>query len=369
MISIKDLEKVDNDTIKFVVSGCNSAFVNSIRRIILSEVETVGFNIDNYENSDLKIIKNSSTLHNEFLLHRIGLIPINVEDVDEFNPDNYKFSINVKNNTDKLIDVTTKDFKIKNIETGKDEEVSKFFPPNSITNDNILIITLKNNPTGDGEEINIEGKCSKGIGHENSRYSPVSCVVFTNKKNKEKGQQAFEKIISEMDEKPSQEELKILANRFDIEESERHFMVDENGEPNTFDFTIESIGVIPPGEIFKRALKVLIKKITTFNKNIELALNSKESSVSIRDSASVMKGFDITIENESHTLGFLLQTYINRLNPDVFIGYMNPHPLENKIMIRVNFNDDDINTVKDVFEKTTSYLLGELNKLLTTTGM
>ena len=65
-----------------------------------------------------------------------------------------------------------------------------------------------------------------------------------------------------------------------------------------------------------------------------------------------MKGFDITIENESHTLGFkLLQTYINRLNPDVFVGYMNPHPLENKIMIRVNFNDDDINTVKDVFEK------------------
>ena len=27
-----------------------------------------------------------------------------------------------------------------------------------------------------------------------------------------------------------------------------------------------------------------------------------------------MKGFDITIENENHTLGFLLQTYLNKLN-------------------------------------------------------
>ena len=87
MISITDIEKPSNDTMKFVVKGCNSSFVNAIRRIILSEVETVGFNIDDYENSDLKIMKNSSSSHNEFLLHRLGLIPINVAQVSDFNPD------------------------------------------------------------------------------------------------------------------------------------------------------------------------------------------------------------------------------------------------------------------------------------------
>ena len=46
---------------------------------------------------------------------------------------------------------------------------------------------------------------------------------------------------------------------------------------------------------------------------------------------------------------------VNKLNEDVFVGYMNPHPLQKKIKIRVNFNDDDINTVKNVFEKTTKY--------------
>ena len=82
-----------------------------------------------------------------------------------------------------------------------------------------------------------------------------------------------------------------------------------------------------------------------------------------------MKGFDITIEEENHTLGFLLQTYLNKLNEGAFVGYMNPHPLEKKIKIRVNFNDDDINTVKEAFDKTTTYLVGELNKLHSTEGL
>ena len=46
MISISDIQTPINDTLKFVVSGCNSSFVNAIRRTILSEVETVSFNID-----------------------------------------------------------------------------------------------------------------------------------------------------------------------------------------------------------------------------------------------------------------------------------------------------------------------------------
>ena len=176
-----------------------------------------------------------------------------------------------------------------NLETGKTEDTSKYFPPSDVTGDNILIITLKNNPTGEGEEVHVEGKCSKGIGKENSRFSPVSCVVFTNKKDSVKAQEAFEAMIKSLPETPSADELKVLARRFDIEESERFFFVDENGDPNKFDFTIESIGIIPPGEIFKRACQSLVKKINQFNKNLEKALDSKESTISIRESSSVIR--------------------------------------------------------------------------------
>jgi DNA-directed RNA polymerase subunit L len=366
MISLSAIESPDRDTLKFEVDGCNTSFVNAIRRTILSDVETVSFNIDDYQNSDLKVINNSSSLHNEFLLHRLGLIPVNVEDVDGFNPDNYKFVLKKQNNTNKLMNVTSKDFKVTNLETGIEEDVTKFFPANDITKDHILIITLKNNPTGEGEEVHIEGKCSKGTGRENSRFSPVSCIVFVNKRNDDRAQQAFEEHISQLDEKPNAEELKVLAKRFDIEEGDRYFFVDENGDPNRFEFTIETVGIIPPGEIFKRACKKLVQKLNHFNRNLDMALNSNESSIEIRESSGVMSGFDITIKDENHTLGFLLQTYINKLNEGVFVGYMNPHPLQKEIKIRVNFNDDDINTVKSIFEKTTTYLIGEFTKLSTT---
>lgn len=362
MISISDITKND-DTITFDISGCNSSFVNALRRIILSEVETVSFDTTEYQTSSMKCIKNTSSLHNEFLLHRIGLVPVNVADIKSYNPDSYKFILKKENNTNNELKVTTTDFIVTNLETGQNEDTTKFFPPNPITGGNIIITVLKNNPTGDGESIHFEGKSTIGCGRENSRYSPVSTVVFTNKKDPIRAQEAFELKIKKMEETPSAEELKVLARRFDIEESERYFMIDENGEPNHFNFVIESIGVIPPEDIFQRCIDKLIIKITDFTKNMGLALDSKESTVSIRESESVMNGYDITIDNENHTLGFLLQTYINKLNPDVFVGYMNPHPLETKIKIRVNFNDDDINTVKSVFEKTCTYLVDVLTKL------
>ena len=363
MISISDVQKEDN-TVNFGISNCNSSFVNALRRTILSDVETISFDTTEYQNSDLTVIKNTCLLHNEFLLHRIGLVPINVEDTDNFNVDNYKFILKKENNGNSEIQVTTADFVVKNLETGNNEDTLKFFPANSITGDNILLTILKNNPTGDGEAIHIEGKCSKGSGSMNSRYSPVSCVVFTNKKDKAKAQVAFEEQIKALESEPSSEELKVLARRFDIEESERYFFVDENGEPNAFDFNIETVGVISAGEIFRRSIKKLKERVVNFEKNMALALDSKESNVTIRDSESVMAGYDIEIENESHTLGFLLQTHINKLNEDIFIGYMNPHPLQKKIKIRVNFNDNDINIVKNIFEKTTKYLVDSLDKLL-----
>ena len=361
MFSISDIND-DGDILKCVISGCNSSVVNAIRRIILSEVETVSFNTTDYQTSDLIVIKNASSLHNEFLLHRIGLIPINIPDISSFNPDKYKFILKKQNNDNGTVDVTTSDFVVKNLETGKDEDTSVFFPPNKITGDNILITILKSNPTGDGEIIHIEGKCSIGSGNDNSRFSPVSNVVFINKRDEVKAKQAFTDKINSMDHKPTDTELITLTRKFELEEADRHFIVDENGSPNVFDFTIETVGVISPTNIMKLAIKKLIDKLNLFVRNLALALDSKNSDVSIRDSESLMDGFDITIEQETHTLGFLLQTYINKLNKNTFIGYMNPHPLEKKIKIRINITD--INQLKTVIETTVSYLVDALNNIL-----
>ena len=80
-INFANFNKSLGEMLKFDVNNSNSSFVNCLRRIIISNIETVGFRTEDYEESDIKIIENTSSLHNEFLLHRIGLIPINIPDV------------------------------------------------------------------------------------------------------------------------------------------------------------------------------------------------------------------------------------------------------------------------------------------------
>ena len=363
MFSISDIS-LSNDAFHCVISNCNTSVVNAIRRTILSDVETVTFNTTDYKTSDLTVIKNTSSLHNEFLLHRLGMIPINIPNIDTFNPDNYKFILNKKNDGTTKVDVTTADFSVINLNTGNKEDTLQFFPPNKITGDNILITILKNNPNGEGEHINIEGKSSIGSGKQNSRFSPVSNVLFINKRDDTLAQKAFSDQIQTIQPSPNKSELVQLAKTFDIEEADRYFYTDDDGNPNVFEFTIESIGVIPPNIIFKQSIKKIIEKLNTFLRNLSMMFDSKPSDISIKESDALMDGYDLIIDNENHTLGFLLQSYINKLNENIFVGYMNPHPLEKKIMIRINISD--INKLKTVLETCVTYLIDAFNTLLNT---
>tara|TARA_Y100000022_G_C13229569_1_gene366648 strand:- start:186 stop:1331 length:1146 start_codon:yes stop_codon:yes gene_type:complete len=353
--------KQNKDTLTFTISNCDVSFANALRRTILTDVVTVGFNTDDYNTSDLKVIKNNSCLHNEFLLHRLGLVPIYSSNIDKFDCSLYKYILKVKNVGNDILDVTTRDIQVINVQTNTEEENNNFFKANEITGDHILLTKLKPNPDQNGEEIHIEGTCSKGSGSDNIRYSPVSKMCFVNKIDPARAQEALQVYLAENAGKDTEEKL---IRRFNIEESERHYYVNENGDPNVFDFIIESKGVMKPYKILIEAIKCLIKKLQNFNNNIDLFLKREKSTIEITESSALMKGFELTINEESHTLGFLIQSYINLLHSDViFIGYMNPHPLQKKIMFRISSSDDDVTVMHNIFKETSNHLIGILDKL------
>ena len=60
----------------FDIENLDLSIVNSVRRVILSEIPIVGFYGEDEPSVD--IILNSGPLHDEFMKHRIGLIPIYV---------------------------------------------------------------------------------------------------------------------------------------------------------------------------------------------------------------------------------------------------------------------------------------------------
>ena len=353
--------KSERDTLKIDVINCSSSFVNSLRRLIITEVQTICFNTEEYESSDIKIIENTSALHNEFILHRMGLIPINTDNIESYDPTKYKFILNVENTTNTPIDVTTSDIKIRNLETNTFESTEEFFPKNPITNDHILITRLKSTPYGNGEKIHLEGKSSKGVGKDHIRYSPVSNVVFTNKIDPDIAELEFNKYI----ENNPDIELTKLKNKFKLEESERCFYINENGDPNIFEFTIESCGVVKPHIILLEALNKMTLKLKMFMIEFDKAISTSQSTIEIRESKSLMKAYDVVIHNETHTLGHLLQSHMNQLfkAENIFVGYMNPHPLESKIMFRIKVND--IKKLKTLFSKTCTELITQCDNLST----
>lgn len=366
MVQISGLTTdAENETISFVLEDCHPSLANSLRRTIITDVETVSFSTDNYLESSVKIIENTSALTNEIILGRIGLLPVFFENINDYDPEKYKFSLKVQNKQSSIIDVTTKDIVITNMETNKTEDNSKFFPVNKITNDPILLVRLKPSPDGNGETLEFEGKSVIGTGSEHIRFSPVSCVCFVNKQDPSKVEKAMLEYIEKNKESGTEEQLK---KTFILEEADYHFFTDENDEPNRFDFTIESCGVLEPVNILREAIKKLKLRVINFDQELNKFFSNQQSVIDIKKTDGVMDGTDVHIRNENHTLGYLLQSSIyrspeNQKNEDneLFVGYINPHPLENVIILRIN--NSDINEIKKIISNGIKYINSSLDKI------
>ena len=84
---ISDIENT-NGELRFILSGdddygFDKSLVNAVRRILLTDIPTVGFNLtENGDNNDLIMVINNSSLHNEMLLHRISFMPLYLDPVN-----------------------------------------------------------------------------------------------------------------------------------------------------------------------------------------------------------------------------------------------------------------------------------------------
>ena len=58
--------------------GFDKTVINGLRRTLLSSIPSVAFRTER-DNSDLIVLKNNTSLHNEFILHRLSLIPLYID--------------------------------------------------------------------------------------------------------------------------------------------------------------------------------------------------------------------------------------------------------------------------------------------------
>lgn len=152
IVNISDLE------ITFILKGADNTFANNLRRTLISGVPTLA--IDN-----IIIKNNTSVINDEMLAKRISLLPLKYStDLEEIG----KFELFVKcpPGTD-IMCVNSKEFKY----SLNSDNVQLLY-------DDILLCKLK-----EGQHIEIEATCKKGIGKEHCKFSPVSIVTY--KKDKD----------------------------------------------------------------------------------------------------------------------------------------------------------------------------------------
>lgn len=376
--------KFEEDEMTFDINNLNHSLLNALRRLIITDIETIAFRTEYGRESDIKVIKNTSSLHNEFLTHRISLVPIhyNTKEIESFDPERYEFYLDVTNNSSKSLDVTTEHIKIKDLSKSPPVELSKdacakFFPPNKLTGDFILLNRLKPNKYGnleEGETIQITMKADKSVGKEHSRYNPVCVSVFSNKRDEDKIKQELEKRLKDKDlsleaqggKKMSDEEKQEFINSFMVSDADRFYHTDSQGEPNSFEFTIESDGRIAPHLIFDKSLFILEKRINLFMKKIE-----DDIDLTIEKSDTIMPSYDFIFNNEDYTLAYLYQNYIYQLFQNVekptvkYVGCNIPHPLEDKMVIRIGLENITLNSdnIKNIFSETSEYIKKIINSL------
>ncbi|KAI0407127.1 DNA-directed RNA polymerase [Xylaria palmicola] len=246
------ISAADSTHVDFELSNVDLSFANSLRRVIQAEVPTIAIDL-------VEIEVNTSVLADEFIAHRLGLIPLDSREIDQLN---YTRDCDCDQSCGKCTVTLTLHAKCSS------EEVMKVYardlivgidrPNNHIGNPVItdpeghgsLIAKLRK-----GQELKITCVAKKGIAKEHAKWSPTAAVGFEydphNKLHhldlwyeQDAASEWPKSKYAEWEEPPAEGE-----------------QFDYDAVPSRFYFEVESAGNIEPDTIIQEGIKELQRKL------------------------------------------------------------------------------------------------------------
>lgn len=406
-MNFENLRKLDDRTYAFTLSPIHVTYANTLRRLMLTGVETVAFRSDmtsTGSTTDVVVKRNDTPMTNEMLADRIGLVPINVTEPLNWKDDKYVFKLKVAGSKDNTTYVKSGDFKVidvgsttggasinTNDESNTNSEANesnlnsivtveetvvpteKFFPPNPITGDTCLIATLQPGSGPTQQFIEIVAKATKGTGREHARFSPVSqcSYEYTPDENPQRIEEMFQNWLNVAKKaggvEKGSERYNELRREFNTMQIKRCFKVNEKGEPDSFNFTVETAGVLSVPYIVERACEVGENMCSRYV-NIHRGDLPAEMTVTSADSRVI--GYDFLIRGHDHTLGNLLQTYLvenhiqGEASPKItYAGYSVPHPLRDEMVLRIGVEDGEEATARQALAEAAKGCVDMFQKL------
>jgi DNA-directed RNA polymerase subunit L len=329
----------------FDVHDTDLSIVNGIRRIILTDVEVVGFSGE--EDPSLEVVKNTGRLHNEIILHRFGLIPIHLseEETDGFTDGSYAFELHVQNKTEDTLNVTTHSFKVThNDRPLQEKEVKNMFKVDMVSKDPILITRLRPH-----EELHMKGEAVKRTARFHAGFSPVSLCTFS--------------YIQD----PT-----LAAAATNVLDKERAYMRNGHGDPIAFHFEIEPKIDLSPRYLVAKACEIIIQKLQTILQEVY-----QEESEKITIEEGDTGGVNFTFKGEDDTIGNILQSYLHvnfvrakkhAPSGDVvkYAGYYCPHPLDDTMILNIRLDNETVSPKDhmDVLAMAARNLITDMQEML-----
>jgi DNA-directed RNA polymerase II subunit RPB3 len=162
-------------TVDFELQNVDLAFANSIRRTILAEVPTMAIDL-------VEIEANTSVLPDEFICHRLGLIPLvskNVDDVvysRDCECDQYcelcsvTLTLHARCTGDEIMKVYARDLVVDNMRANQWVGNPVITDPEGL---GTVICKLRK-----GQELRMKCIAKKGIAKEHAKWAPTAAVGF-----------------------------------------------------------------------------------------------------------------------------------------------------------------------------------------------
>lgn len=343
----------DNERLYFTLKGVNVSVVNSIRRTILSNIDTLVFRGFPHEENQINILKNTTKFNNEYLKQRISCIPIINPDEKNYENfiQNYQIMIKEENNTSEQMDITTKHIQLMNKNTNKVESVEivkKYFPPDPISGDYIVICVLYpnyNKANEQNERLQFIAEFDRGNAGENACWNVAHHCSYECRRNEAKINEMASKIDDPMQK-----------NDFIILDAQR--IVYEN----EYIMSVESIGIFSNEELVYKACEYILKCLKTMFANLKskqsepiVSYDQNVTHITSSNGAlqqSIQNSIDgyftlykedefyvFKLKEDDYTMGKLVETYFFEMyeNDIQFVGFKKKHPTEKEAYIYIKF--------------------------------
>jgi DNA-directed RNA polymerase II subunit RPB3 len=324
----------DNNILQFTLQNVNVSVANTLRRTILSDIETFVFRTTPYEQNDANIEVNTTRLNNEILKQRLSCIPIHIKDED-FPHENFILIVDQENESNVIQYVTTEHFKLYDTVTKTympEKDLRIIFPKNPFTNYYIDFARLRPRISDEipGETLKLTCKLRKCTAKDDYMYNAACNSSYGFTQDRVKVDDMWNKKEKEYKENKSltQEDIEYMKNDWYNLDAKRIFI------PNSFNFTVETVGVYTPYELVKKACKVIYEEFKNFHSQ-KYQINNSD--------VTMDNSFDIILFNKDHTFGKCLEylLYTKYFEGDKILsycGFQKIHPHDEYSIVRLAYH-------------------------------